>query len=105
MPSKRSDAEIIAILSEWRGLQKTGLTQRKYAAQKGLSVRTLRSWQARYHSQSDNADEVVKEARRTIERLTLLVASLERHGISNKPKTSNNVLPQPMGLPHAAMFF
>jgi hypothetical protein len=60
-----------------RGWEKSGLSQAEYAAQHGISGRTLRSWRARYLPAGTPVEDARRVIARAIEKLRALLAGLE----------------------------
>ncbi len=77
MAAKKSTTEILSILGEWKRLRQEGVTQKQFAQERGLSVRTLRDWERRFTCEPTNGPELVAQAKTLIDELTRLVASME----------------------------
>lgn len=60
-----------------RGWEQSGLTQADYAAQCGISPRTLRDWLSRYAIQQPPAERVRRLIEDTIDKLLALLAALD----------------------------
>ena len=71
----KSNTEISAILGEWKRLRREGVTQKQFAHDRGLSVRTLREWQRRHGTQEPSPDEVIAKMQVVIDGLMQLQAN------------------------------
>lgn len=69
----KSNTEIFAILSEWSRLRLEGVTQKQFALDRGLSVRTLRDWERRFAPKAESPAEMIAKARVMVDELQRMI--------------------------------
>ncbi len=73
----KSNTEIFAILGEWKRLRLEGVTQKQFAEERGLSVRTLRDWEHRFAPKAESPAEMIAKARVMVDELTRFIDALQ----------------------------
>lgn len=73
----KTQTEIFAILGEWRRVREDGVTQKQFAAERGLSVRTLREWERRFEPKAETPAEMIAKAQVLVDELKRMIDALQ----------------------------
>lgn len=89
----KSNTEIWAILGEWRRVRTNqGVTQKQFAQDRGLSVRTLRDWQRRFEPKAESPAEMIAKAQVLIDELQSMITAVRSASKADAPDWHNWLL-------------
>jgi DNA-binding transcriptional regulator YiaG len=80
----KTNTEIFSILGECRRLRLEGVTQKQFAQDRGLSVRTLRDWQRRFQPKEPSPTELIARAQVMVDELQRMIDN-----VRSAPKTGS----------------
>jgi transcriptional regulator with XRE-family HTH domain len=90
----KTQTEIFAILGEWRRVREDGVTQKQFAADRGLSVRTLREWERRFEPKAESPAEMIAKAQVLVDELKRMIDALK---LTKLEDTGPNQVRTPIG--------
>lgn len=81
----KSNTEIFALLGEWKRLRQEGVTQKQFTKERGLSERTLRSWERRFEPKNKSPGELIAKAQVLVTELQCMIQAVRSGSVQSEP--------------------